>query len=148
MRDWNAFWDSYRKNTGTLTWRLARPEDRDAIERVARITERFLDIPQRRPNLFDKPVLLALVAENEQGRIVDVLYLEAHVELKKVGITRAGFEESAEIARDLAEWLKERGFRSVWANNLPRLKKAMQGVFTRLGFESLDGVLSVWRRRL
>jgi hypothetical protein len=142
------FWRSYRKCTGELTWRCALPGDRDAIERVTRITERFLDVPQRRPDLFGRPVLLALVAENAQGRIVDVLYLEAHVELKKVGVTRAGFEESTEIAEDLARWLKGLGFRSVWANNLPRLKKAMEKVFTGLGFECLDGKMSVWRKRL
>ena len=43
---------------------------------------------------------------------------------------------------------KASGFRSVWANNIPRLKKAMEGLFSRLGFECLDGALSVWRRRL
>ena len=77
----SEFWRGFSKCTGRLTWRLATADDLGSINRLKNVSERFLGQPQRNPSLFRMPVLLALVAENEQGKIVDCIYLEAQVEL-------------------------------------------------------------------
>lgn len=148
MRDWTEFWFGYRKKTGDLTWRLARPADIPGIRKLRNVTERFLGKPQRDVSLFEKPVLLALVAENERGIIVDCLYVEAQVEVVKIAASRKGMEEAAELEQDVEEWLRHVGYRTVWATTMPRLKNAMAGTFQKLGFKCLDTVMSVWRRRL
>lgn len=147
-RDWLAFWQTYRRRTGTLTWRLATSNDLQAVRRLRNITERFIGKPQRGVSLFEKPVLLALVAENEQGKIVDTVYVEMQVEIVKVAATRKGMEEGAVLEDDIEMWLRDLGFKTVWATTMNRLKGNMTPTFMRLGFKCLDGMLSVWRRRL
>ena len=65
------FWKDYRKVTGSLRWRLATPDDLPRIRRIKNVSERFLNQKQKNLPLFDPPVLLTLVAENAQGRIMD-----------------------------------------------------------------------------
>jgi hypothetical protein len=148
VTDWTQFWHDYRRTTGTLTWRLATPVDLPAIRRLRSITERFLGKPQRDLSLFRFPVLLALVAENERGVIVDCLFLEAQVEVVKTSCSRKGLEESAGLEEDLLHWLRAKGFRTLWVTTIPRLRDRMAQVLGMAGFKCLDGVMSVWRRRL
>lgn len=142
------FWRGYSRKTGTLTWRLAQPSDLPAIRKLRNIAERFLGCPQKNPRLFDMPVLLTLVAENEKGQIVDALYVEAQVELVKIACRARGFEESAGLEEDLSHWLRSIGIRTVLATTPPKLKDRMRGVFEALGFRLQDGWLSYWKRRL
>lgn len=129
-------------------WRLAVPDDLPAIRRLRSISERFLGKPQRVLSLFEKPVLLALVAENAGGKIVDTLYVEMQVELIKTSCSGKGFEESAALEADLEHWLRDLGFRTIWVTTMPRLKPKMAPTLKGLGLKCLDGLVSVWRRRL
>src|ERR1035437_3948435 len=107
-----SFWKGYSKKIGRLTWRLATADDLLAMRRIKNVTERFLNQRQKVPPLLSSPVLLTLVAENEKGKVVDVLYVESQVEICKMGCTQAGFEGTTGLAEDLHEWLKGVGFKS------------------------------------
>lgn len=144
--DWTEYWRTYSKTTGRYLWRAAVPDDLPKIRRLQNVTERFLGIEQRKPCLFAPPVLLALVAENDRGQIVDVLWLEAQVEIAKVACTASSFEESAGLQEDLAAFLRARGFRTVVATCMPKLKDRMAEGFVKAGFRCLDRVFSYWAR--
>jgi hypothetical protein len=146
MIDWKDFWLNYRNTTGELTWRLARGSDQSAIERLRLGSERLLGFPQRKVDLFERPVLLALVAENEDGKIVDLLYIEAQVEVVKIGSSSKGFEESERLTNDLSDWLSSIGYKAVVASCPPILKDSMRTVLQRSGFV-LSNLLH-WKRWL
>jgi hypothetical protein len=141
-------WKDYRKTTGKLTWRLAVPDDLPAIRRLRNVTERFLQQPQRNPQLFGLPVLLTLVAVNERGTIVDLVYIEAQVEVVKMACTAVGFEESMALDEDLSKWLRECGFRTALVTTNQRMKPKMSEGLAAAGFKCMDAVLSYWKRRL
>jgi len=141
-------WKDYRKVTGRLTWRLAVPNDLPRIRRLKNITERFLQQKQRNPNLFSVPVLLTLVAENSRGRVVDLLYVEAQVEIVKMACTEAGFTESIGLEDDLRSWLRSLGFRTALVTTNPRLKDRMAGGLISAGFRCVDELLSYWVQRI
>ena len=148
LMNYSAFWKDYRKTTGTLTWRLATPDDLPAIRRLRNISEWFLKQPQRNPTLFDLPILLTIVAENQRGQIVDALYVEAQIELVKMACTAKGFEESAGLEEDLSRWLKDIGFKTVHLTTPLNLKEKMRAIAEKLGFKCQDDLFSYWKRRL
>ena len=144
----NSRWKNFRKVTGRLTWRLATPNDLPAIRRLRNVTERFLKQPQRNPQLFSLPVLLSLVAENEHGRIVDLVYVEAHVEVVKVACSAVGLEESFALDEDLSAWLRSIGFRTALVTTNHRLKPRMADELKAAGFKCMDALFSHWKRRI
>ena len=146
MADLNEQWRDWSKCTGTLLWRLAEEKDLPAIRRLQNISARFTGVRQRNLSLFKLPVLLALVAEDEDGKIVDGLVIEAQVELMKLSCTAAGLEESEQLQDDLAPWLRSLGFRTALATTPPKLKDKMEPSLKRSGFKCLDQVLSYWAR--
>lgn len=149
VKDWHKYWHEYRRTTGELTWRMALPSDLPAIRRLRNVSERFLNTPQRRISLFEKPVLLALVAVNPSGKIVDCIFLEAIVEISKMACAKNGFEEGAGLEEDLATWLRAIGFKTVCVTASARMKPYMEGTLARLGFKALAETMhSLFRRRL
>lgn len=146
--DWHDFWHRYSRKTGKLTWRLARGSDYAAIRRLRNISERFLKHPQRGLSPFKAPVLLTLVAENEKGKVVDALMVEAQVELIKTACTAAGFEESAGLADDLSNWLRSLGYKRVIAAAPPKLADRMADFLMRLGFRPQAGRVDYFTRPL
>ena len=148
MTDWIEHWRGWSRCTGKLLWRAAEPQDLPAIRRLQNVAERFMHHPQRRPSLFDLPVLLALVAENEHGKIVDCLYIEAQVEVVKMSCSATGLEESDKLQDDLAPWLRSLGFRTALATTPPELKEQMTPGLLRSGFRCLDKAFSYWGRWL
>ena len=143
-----SFWKGYRRKTGSLTWRLATPEDVPRIRHLGKIMERFLGLKQDFPDMFARPVLLCLVAENEAGQIVDGLYIEAKAEILKINCTARGYAGMEEIKDDLQNWLKGIGFR--YANIVaPRkIKGKMLPQLKRMGFWEIGSRFSHWMRRL
>lgn len=148
ITDWIAFWRGYRKTTGQLTWRPALPDDLPAIRRLRNVSERFLGRTQQDPSLFAPPVILSLVAEDKSGRIVDLVYVEAQVEIVKVACTRQGFKEAWALEEDLSLFLRARGFKKVLVRTSKRLKVAMSVALEWAGFHCSDDTHSVWTRRL
>ena len=142
------FWKGYSRNTGNLTWRLATPADQPAIDRIKNVSERFLHEKQKSPALFDRPVLLALVAEDAEGKIVDALYLEAQVEVVKVGCSEDGLVETAGLEADLYQWLRGMGFKTATIRTRKSLKEKMRVVLEHLGFHCEDDSFSRWTRDL
>lgn len=141
-------WKDYRRRTGELVWRLATPEDQPAIDKLRKASERFLGREQSNPDLFRTPVLIALVAEDKSGAVVDLIYAEAQVEIVKVACSREGFKESWMLEKDLRDWLKSRGFNKAIIRVTHRLKHVMSDALTWAGFRSHDDILSYWTREL
>ena len=144
----SEFWRDWSKCTGKLTWRLVTADDLPAIGRLKNVSERFLGQPQRNPSLFRMPVLLALVAENERGKIVDALYLEAQVELVKLACTAESLTELAGLEEDLSKWLRSIGIRTVLATTLAGPKSKMSNALHELGFKACEGAWSYFKRCL
>lgn len=143
-----SFWKDYRRTTGDLTWRLAVPEDQAAIDRIIETSERLLDEKQKSPNLFAAPVMLALVAEDTEGNVVDALYLEAQVEVVKIGCSSTSFVETAGIESDLYAWLRGLGLKTATVKTRQSLKEKMSYVLSFLGFHCEDDEFSRWTRDL
>ena len=142
------YWKDYRRCTGNLCWRLATPADQPAIDRIKEVSERLLHEKQKSPDLFSRPVLLALVAEDAKGNIVDAIYLEAKVELIKVGCSEVGLKEQAGLEPELAEWLTGMRFKTLTIRTRKSLKEKMRFVLEYLGFHSEDDDFSHWTRNL
>lgn len=143
-----SFWKNYRQTTGDLTWRLAVPEDQPAIDRIIETSERLLDEKQKSPNLFVPPVMLALVAEDVDGDVVDCLYVEAQCEVIKIGCSATSFTETAGLESDLYAWLRGMGLRTAIIKTRQSLKEKMRSGLSFLGFECMDDDFSHWRRNL
>jgi hypothetical protein len=103
-------------------------------------------VPQKNLSLFELPILLTLVAENECGKIVDAIVIEAQVEVIKLSCTKAGFEESDKLQEDLAPWLRSLGFRTALATTPLELKEKMEPGLVRSGFRCLDRTLTYFAR--
>lgn len=144
----SEFWKNWTKCTGSLRWRLATPDDLPAIRRLRNASQRLTGEPQRNPALFDMPVLLTLVAENQDGKIVDALYLEAQVELVKIGCSPDGLAEIAGLEEDLSIYLKSIGIRTVLATTLVTRKDKMADGLISLGFKSCEGFWRYFKRHL
>jgi hypothetical protein len=132
---------------GDITWRAATFDDVPDILRIWKTTERILG-PQDKPMLFARPVLLTLVAETDAGEIVDALYLEATVDITKIGCSRLGFDGALPLAEDLRSWLRGRGYRMARITVPVKLRRKMAGVLRQFKFWPSDGILSHWIRRL
>lgn len=143
-----SYWKDYRRTAGDLTWRLAKPEDQPAIDRIRETSERLLNEKQKAPNLFDRPVLLALVAEDVAGNVVDALYLEAQVEVVKMGCSSESFTATMDIEKDLYAWLRGLGIKTATVRTRSSLKEVMQPILGFLGFECEDDDFSHWKRDL
>jgi hypothetical protein len=142
------FWKDYRRATGNLTWRLATPGDQPAIDKIKEASERLLDEKQKSPDLFNRPVLLALVAEDAQGNLVEALYLETTVEVVKIGLSTTALVETAGLERDLYSWLRGMGFMTATIRTRKGLKEKMSAVLEFLGFRCEDEAFSRWTRDL
>lgn len=142
------FWKDYRRTAGDLTWRLATPEDQPAIDRIREASERLLNEKQKAPNLFAAPVMLALVAEDFTGNVVEALYLEAQVEVVKMGCSSESFTATMDMEKDLYAWLRGLGIKRATVRTRASLKDRMRSILSFLGFECEDESFSHWKRDL
>lgn len=140
------YWKDYRRTAGDLSWRLAVPEDQAAINRIREASERLLNERQKAPNLFAAPVMLTLVAEDAIGNVVDALYVEAQVEVVKMGLSADSFTATLDIERDLYAWLRGLGIKRATVRTRSSLKEAMRPILSFLGFECEDDDFSHWTR--
>jgi hypothetical protein len=140
-------WSNYRRRAGDLTWRLATVEDIPDILKLWRTTEKLLG-KQDKPMLFAPPVLLAMVAEDDHGKICDAFYCEAVLDVTKIGCSRRGFEGSEVIVEDLRKWAARRSFRLARIAIPKKLAGVMAATLKLFGFSCVDDNLSHWARRL
>jgi hypothetical protein len=87
------------------------------------------------PDLFAPPVVLTLVAEDEDGRIVDGAFLEAMIDVTKIGARPGGFQSLTGIAGELAAFARSRKFRRVTAAMPVKASERMAEGLKRAGFE-------------
>jgi hypothetical protein len=142
------YWRDWTLNTGKYTWRLATSNDTFRIDDLRKRTELLTGEKQRDPNLFAMPVLLALVAQDKDGNVVDCLYVEVNAELVKMSCDPDSFKEVAKLEPDLITYLRSIGVKSVMATTLHRHKEKMTGGLMSLGFSCMDRIFSYWRRIL
>jgi hypothetical protein len=140
-------WQEWRLSVDGLTWRVAGKEDAEAIADVLLLESRKHG-PADIPNLFDKPVLLTLVAEDENGVIVDGVYIEAVAEVIKFATDRRAFAAHDALLPVIGGFLQERGLRIAQMTTLKRWANAMAPALERLGFKRQDGKYSLWVRRV
>jgi len=143
-----TYWHGFERKTGKLTWRLAVPADQPAIDRLREASQRRLREIQKDVELFARPVVVAFVAENLFGDIVDCLYVEAQVEIVKIGLSEDSFMEVDGIAPELNEWLKGMGFKTATIRTRKSLTEMMSVVLEYLGFTCEDKAFSRWTRDL
>lgn len=142
------FWNNWCKSTGSLTWRVAVREDQPAIDKLREASERLLNEKQKTPDLFNRPVLLTLVAEDRQGNLVEALYLEVQVEVIKIGCSSVALVETAGLEANLYAWLRGLGFKTATIRTRKSLKEKMSTVLEFLGFRCEDETFSRWTRDL
>lgn len=131
-----------------LTWRLATVDDLPAILKLWRTKERFLGRKQDMPPLFARPTLITLVAVDDNGVIRDGLYVEATVDVTKLGCSQDGFESTLAVYEDIADWLKDRGFRLASIVTPKKLATRMSALLTKMGFQSKEDRSAYWSRQL
>jgi hypothetical protein len=121
-------------------------EDLPAIERMWEIKARLVGAKCSLPDLFAPPVVLTLVAENEWGRIVDGVFLEAVCDVTKLSATPKGFQSLTVIADELAAFAHSRKFRRITAAMPKKASERMAEGLTRAGFQPQQ--LSLWDREV
>lgn len=107
----------FRASNGYV-WRLATPEDQPRIEEIWAEQERAIG-RQDRPDLFEMPVILTLVAEDHAGVVVEALYAELTVEFVSIGTERSALRTVHEMFRHLRQFCGERSMRLARVN-VPR----------------------------
>lgn len=142
----DAAWMEWRREADGLTWRVALPEDKPAIERMWRVKERLLGVKYGLPDLFAPPVILTLIAENERGWIVDGVFFECVADVTKLSGNPRGFRSLTAIEHDLASFLALRGFRRVTAAMPRRVSEKMEGGLRDARFQPQQ--LCLWDREL
>jgi hypothetical protein len=115
------------KATSGLTWRLAVESDIPRIHDLWTAMEGKLG-KQDKPDLFEVPVVLTLVAEDEAGVIVSAIYGEAVVDWTGIGTDRRAADSLSELFPVLHSFLFDRGIRVTRVLVPRRLAKGMRDV--------------------
>jgi hypothetical protein len=120
-------------------WRLAKLGDRDAIAHMHDEQQALLGMNVDRPDLFDKPVLLAMVLDD--GKVNGGFYLEAVGECCFIGIDPETTVLAKEIAPQVCNFLRLRGIR--WLRTfIPKgLDEVLGPQLKEVGYEKKDDEL-------
>ncbi len=137
-------WREWRRESEGLVWRAALPADLSAIKRVWKAKARILGVKCTMPDLFAWPVILTLVAEDQRGRIVDGVFLEASVDVTKLGANPNGFASLGGLADELAHFVSTRKIRRITAAMPESVSEKMAGGLIKAGFRRL--ALALWDR--
>jgi hypothetical protein len=131
----SSYWSL--KTASGLTWTYTRYEDIPELMKCHRFLERYCG-PQSAPPQFQFPVILSLVARDETGAIVDGCYIEMVAEVVKLGFTKAGTEDFAELAPHLTTFMQGRKIRVVQVHARRRMSRFLRPLYERLGFKAMD----------
>lgn len=126
----------WRKRSLELTWRIATPEDMDALRELNARGSRVN--PSALPNLEEPPVLVTLVAEDEYGTIVYGAYVEAVAHIRAIGVHRHGLESLLGLKGLFVSFLRAAHFRMVKVNFRRQLTFAVRPLLEREGFVAED----------
>jgi hypothetical protein len=108
-------------------WRMATAGDLPRIQELWANQESRIGA-QDKPDLFDLPVLLTLVAENAGGVVVEALYIEAVAEFVSIGTERGALRTVHEMFRHFRDFCGQRKIRLARVN-VPRRLARMVGRF-------------------
>lgn len=95
-------------------WRLYTEADAEQVARHHAEQEQAIGRKMDLPDLYDRPILVALVREID-GKITNVVYVEAEAEVCGLGQGAIPAEEWESVTESLAELLSARGIRIVRA---------------------------------
>lgn len=118
---------AWRQKVGPLTWRLAVVEDIPSLNELWGAMDKKLG-KQDRPDLFAMPVVLTLVAENENGVVVQGIYGEAVIDFTGIGTDRRAMASIGELFPALHEHFFERTIRVIRVLVPKRLAAGMKAM--------------------
>lgn len=144
----NEDWRLWRLEHNGLTWRAALPKDVGWINDVIDDTEQHLRADQDRPDPFAFPILLTLVAEDAEGRIVDALEIELVADIRKLGLDRRSFSAWEKLLPVIGQFLQERRVRVAHISTRKRWARLMAPALRAMGFETTDGKITHWLRKV
>jgi hypothetical protein len=122
-------------------WGVLKIGEVPAVDRMHDEQELLIGQPVDRPNMFEKPVLLAIVLRRE-GQPVGGLYLEAEAEMCFLGIDPEVTVEAANISEGLKAFLKKRGLRWCRCFVPQGLKEVLGPRLEAVGFVDQDKALA------
>lgn len=131
--DWRAEKDG-------VIWRVAKPEDLDAILAVHRLAHPHIN-GAAHPHPFKAPVVLCLVAEKD-GKIISSCYIASVAETCMIGENETAFASLPAIADDVRHFLRHRAFLTVQTRVISEGAEAMSPVHQELGFLD-DGMVTL-----
>jgi hypothetical protein len=140
-------WRDWRVEHSGLTWRVAEKSDSSAIESMLLASDKRMG-EQDRPDLFDSPVLITLVAEDGSGAIVDGLYIELVADITKLTANRAGFDAWPHLMPPITGLLKARKIRLAQMFVIERWSKVMGKHLKAMGFSPTAARFASWVRRV
>ncbi len=140
-------WRDWRLEASGLVWRVALPEDAEGLEALTAMTDARYG-QQDRPDFFEKPVLLTLVAEDASGVIVDGLYIELVADITKLTSNRNGFAAYPLLLPVIGGFLESRHVRVAQMSVLQRWTAAMAISLKKMGMMRTDGIFSHWVRKV
>lgn len=124
-------WKTWSLDAKGLRWRIALPSDQPALTALLDDAESILG-KQERANLFEFPVVLTLVAEDEEGRIIDGLYIEFEAFVRKLGLNRQGMQSAEALVPMLGGFLESRKIRLGRVAVPRRLARVMRESMARM----------------
>lgn len=127
-----------------VTWRVAKPEDLDAILAVHRQAHPHIN-GAAHPHPFKPPVVLTLVAEKD-GKIISCCYIVSVAETCMIGESEEAFASLPAIAEDVRYFLRHRAFITVQTRVVPEGAEAMKPVHQELGF--VDDAMMTLRQKV
>jgi hypothetical protein len=140
-------WRQWTLESHGLTWSIARPEDIPALHRLLDSAHVKMGA-QERPDWFEFPVVLTLVAKNLDGIIVDGLYVEFEAYIRKIGLNRQGMLSAEALVPMLGSFLVSRKIRIGRVAVPGRLSKIMRASMERMGLTDVTDKFSHWVMKL
>jgi hypothetical protein len=135
---WVEYWrDFVLKTKNGLTWTATTPEDIPELMKCVRFLERYCG-PQGVPSLFQWPVILSLVARDEQGEIVDGCYIEMIAEIAKLGFTKEGVEDFLDLKPSLVGFMRAKKIRVAQVHARKRIAGFLAPIYDRIGFKAME----------
>ena len=143
----DASWRDWTLSAEGLRWRIATEADLPALYRLQDMAEQRMG-EQERPDLMAFPVVLTLLAEDEQGRIVDGLYVEFEAYVRMLGLSRRGMISAEALVPMLASFLVSRKIRLGRVAVPVRLARVMQASLERMGLIDVTQRFRHWVLKL
>jgi hypothetical protein len=117
-------------------WTVLEPRHLGSVDELHDEQQKRLNIAVDRPCMVQKPILLSMGLEDENGKLLGGFYIEATAELCFIGTSREVTEAAIEKSPEIYQLLQGMGIR--WLRcNVPKkrgLLALLRGLLDRAGF--------------